>query len=152
MKIKNNTKQGYIEAEIGDGIDISSRMESHRGTVQKGLSQTLTCEGGNNVGVVVSKKIDLCDKLIEQGKVVEGNIVKHSRTKNAAKNIDSSIIKDDAIPSLTTRPDVLGVVVNGKAERERENRIYVLENSLLANVLNLWDLLLKITKVWLKLG
>lgn len=54
MKIKNNTKQGYIEAELGDGIDISSRMESHRGTVQKGLAQTLTCEGGNNVGVVVN--------------------------------------------------------------------------------------------------
>lgn len=54
MKIKNNTKQGYIEAELYDGIDISSRMESHRGTVQKGLAQTLTCEGGNNVGVVVN--------------------------------------------------------------------------------------------------
>lgn len=93
MKIKNATKQGYIEAELGDGIDISSRMESHRGTVQKGLSQTLTCQGGNNVGVVV----------------------------------------------------------NGNAERERENKVYVLESSLLANVLNLWDLLLKITKVWLKL-
>ena len=124
MKIKNNTKQGYIEAELYDGIDISSRMESHRGTVQKGLAQTLTCEGGNNVGVVVNKKIDLCDKLIKQGKVVEGNIVKHSRTKNAAKNIDSSIIKDDSIPSLTTRPDVLGVVVNGKAERERIEFMY----------------------------
>ena len=117
MKIKNNTKQGYIEAELYDGIDISSRMESHRGTVQKGLAQTLTCEGGNNVGVVVNKKIDLCDKLIKQGKVVEGNIVKHSRTKNAAKNIDSSIIKDDSIPSLTTRPDVLGVVVNAEKEQ-----------------------------------
>ena len=56
MKIKNATIQGYIEAEIGDGIDISSRMESHRGTVQKGLAQTLTCEGGNNVGVVVNRE------------------------------------------------------------------------------------------------
>ena len=56
LAIKNNTKQGYIEAELHDGIDISSRMESHRGTVQKGLAQTLTCEGGNNVGVVVNDK------------------------------------------------------------------------------------------------
>ena len=53
MKIKNATKQGYLEAKIGDGIDISSRMKSHRGTVQKGISQTLTCQGGNNVGVIV---------------------------------------------------------------------------------------------------
>lgn len=52
IPIKNATKEGYVMAEDGDGIDISSRMEYHRGTVQKGLSQTLTCSGGNNVGVV----------------------------------------------------------------------------------------------------
>lgn len=46
--IKNATKKGYLEATIGDGIDISSRMEHHRGTVQKEKSQTLTtsCEVG----------------------------------------------------------------------------------------------------------
>lgn len=51
LKIKNATKKGYLEATVGDGIDISSRMEHHRGTVQKEKSQTLTtsCE----VGVVV---------------------------------------------------------------------------------------------------
>lgn len=46
LKIKNATKQGYLEAEDGDGVDISQRMEYHRGTVQKGLSQTLSCAGG----------------------------------------------------------------------------------------------------------
>lgn len=54
--IKNDTKQGYLEAEEGDGVDISTRMEKHRGTVQKGLAQTLTCAGGANVGVVVRRK------------------------------------------------------------------------------------------------
>jgi len=39
--VKNATKKGYLEAKIGDGIDISSRMEHHRGTVQKQKSQTL---------------------------------------------------------------------------------------------------------------
>ena len=49
IKIKNATKQGYLEATVGDGIDISSRMEYHRGTVQKEKSQTLTtsCEVGS---------------------------------------------------------------------------------------------------------
>lgn len=51
--IKNNTKKGYLEAHNGDGIDISSRMEHHRGTVQKGKTQTLTTMGGENNGVVV---------------------------------------------------------------------------------------------------
>ena len=55
LLIKNATNQGYLLAEIGDGIDISTRMESHRGTVQKGSCQTLTCQGGENVGVVVKK-------------------------------------------------------------------------------------------------
>lgn len=53
IPIKNATKQGYLLAEDGDGIDISTRMESHRGTVQKGMAQTLSTFGGNNVGVVV---------------------------------------------------------------------------------------------------
>lgn len=39
--VKNATKKGYLEARIGDGIDISSRMEHHRGTVQKEKVQTL---------------------------------------------------------------------------------------------------------------
>lgn len=44
--IKNNTKQGYLEANEGDGIDISGRMQYHRGTVQKDKIQSITCGGG----------------------------------------------------------------------------------------------------------
>lgn len=48
LAIKNATKKGYLEATEGDGIDISSRMEHHRGNVQKGKIQTLTtqCDRG----------------------------------------------------------------------------------------------------------
>lgn len=53
LLIKNATKKGYLEAKVGDGIDISGRMEHHRGTVQKGKAQTLNTYGGENVGVVV---------------------------------------------------------------------------------------------------
>lgn len=51
LMIKNATKKGYLEATVGDGVDISSRMQYHRGTVQKGKSQTLTTQ--SNVGIVV---------------------------------------------------------------------------------------------------
>lgn len=51
--IKNATKEGFLLADEGDGIDISTRMEHHRGTVQKGMAQTLTTAGGKNVGVAV---------------------------------------------------------------------------------------------------
>ena len=63
--IKNATKQGYLIAEDGDGVDISTRMEYHRGTVQKGMTQTLTTMGGENNGVVVNMKKKLCNELIE---------------------------------------------------------------------------------------
>ena len=53
IPIKNATKKGYLLAEEGDGIDISTRMETHRGTVQKGMAQTLSTMGGANTGVVV---------------------------------------------------------------------------------------------------
>ena len=57
--VKNATKQGYLEATEGDGIDISSRMQYHRGNVQKDSIQTITTSGGNDRGVVVRDKIDL---------------------------------------------------------------------------------------------
>ena len=53
LLIKNNTKQGYLKAKDGDGVDISSRMEHHRGTVQKDKCQTLTTASGNERGVCV---------------------------------------------------------------------------------------------------
>ena len=53
IAIKNATKKGYLEATDGDGVDISSRMEHHRGTVQKDKTQTLTTMGGENNGVVI---------------------------------------------------------------------------------------------------
>ena len=41
IAIKENNSIGYKMAEIGDGIDISTRMDHHRGCVQRGLAQTL---------------------------------------------------------------------------------------------------------------
>lgn len=57
IAIKNATKQGYLEATDGDGVDISSRMEYHRGNVQKDKIQTLTTSGGNDRGVVENLRI-----------------------------------------------------------------------------------------------
>ena len=46
IQIKNANSKGYLEATVGDGIDISGRMEYHRGTVQKDKAQSVTCGGG----------------------------------------------------------------------------------------------------------
>lgn len=53
LKIKNATKQGYLEATEGDGVDISSRMQYHRGNVQSQSIQTIDCTGGEGHGVVM---------------------------------------------------------------------------------------------------
>ena len=55
IPIKNNTSKGYENATEGDGIDIGSRMETHRGTVQKNISQSILTSGGEERGVVVKK-------------------------------------------------------------------------------------------------
>ena len=53
--VRNATKKGYLEAKEGDGIDISSRMHHHRGTVQKDKIQTITTMGGEDLGVVINE-------------------------------------------------------------------------------------------------
>lgn len=56
IPIKNGTKKGYLEAYSGDGIDlICPNYKNRRGSVQKGISQALTC--GNNRGVVTNDLI-----------------------------------------------------------------------------------------------
>ena len=53
LYIKNNTKQGYLKATEGDGIDLCQpNSETRRGRVQKNKTQTLTTMGGENNGVV----------------------------------------------------------------------------------------------------
>ena len=56
LKIKNATKQGYLEATEGDGIDLSQpNSETRRGRVQKEQIQTLTTQ--NNLDVVINNNI-----------------------------------------------------------------------------------------------
>ena len=116
IPIKTANKKGYIEATEGDGIDISGRMEYHRGTVQKGMAQTISCRGGENVGVVVTPSIpseknlkqELCNKLISDGIVKEGDVIRHNYT--TSKDMDCVQSNNEA-PTLDTRCDCLGVVV-----------------------------------------
>ena len=110
IKVKNATKKGYLEATDGDGIDISSRMEYHRGTVQKDKSQTLTTSC--DVGVLELKK-ELCNKLIEDGKVKENDVIRHSYSNSRLNEWDKRNVEHNNLsPTLDTRCDCLGVVNN----------------------------------------
>ena len=109
--IKNATKKGYLEATDGDGIDISSRMEHHRGTVQKEKAQTLTTQCDRGVVVDTLKK-DLCNKLIQDGLVEEGDVVKHSYTQQILDGNKKCVEKNDGnMITLTTRGNCVGTTV-----------------------------------------
>ena len=110
--VKNATKQGYLKATDGDGIDISSRMEYHRGNVQKDKIQTITTSGGNDRGVVVNMKTQLCNNLIQQGKVKENDVIRHSYTTSRMNGEMKDLKQNNISPTLDTRCDCLGVVNN----------------------------------------
>lgn len=100
IPIKNNTSKGYTLAQDGDGVDISGRMEYHRGTVQKGKTQTLTTKGGENNGVVVEE-----NSLFSESEIAlitpEGNIKRY---------IDSDIVDEfkEGQVATTTFPNGYG--------------------------------------------
>ena len=64
LKIKENDSVGYRVAEIGDGINISSRMQNQRGNVQKQSIQTLktNCE----IGVLVDYGQEIKETIKEK--------------------------------------------------------------------------------------
>lgn len=120
LLINEKTKKGYAEATEGDGVYIN-RPHQKRGVVQKDMIQTLKCNN-NDIGVVVkdkNMKEQLCNELIEKGVVKDGDVINHSYTNGlCGKNPNSRVKLDDYIetsdgisPTLTTRPDCLGVSV-----------------------------------------
>ena len=111
--VKNANSKGYLEAEDGDGVDISGRMEYHRGTVQKGKTQTLSTKGGENNGVVVDMKRQLCNELIKNNMVQENDVIRHSYSSSRMNDWENrSVEKNNLSPTLDTRCDCLGVVNN----------------------------------------
>ena len=54
--VKEATKKGYAEAEVGDSVNIGQpNSKTRRDRVGKQVSQTLTTSGGNEMAVVVDE-------------------------------------------------------------------------------------------------
>ena len=125
IPIVEATKKGYKVAHDGDGVDIGGRMKTHRGTVQKGLAQTLKTDC--DIGVVVKSrpnlKETLCNDLIESGAVKENDIIKHSFTRQIMSGKKKAVEKQGEMITLTTRGDCFGVVVKDKEFQRYENYI-----------------------------
>ena len=108
LHIKNATKKGYLEAKDGDGVYITN-MDKKRGTVQKEMIPTL--KTSPDLGVVEkSLKKQLCEKLIDENKVKEMDVIRHSYSTSRMNNFYTQNSEDnDLSPTLDTRCDCLGV-------------------------------------------
>ena len=118
MPIKNNNSKGYLLATAGDGIDISTRMHHHRGTVQKNKAQTISTMGGENIGVIVNDKSklkrDMCMKVLQSGQKKEFDTIRHSYTNSRLNGNFNECRQNNISPTLDTRCDCIGVVVNDR--------------------------------------
>lgn len=111
LKIKNATKQGYLEATDGDGVYISN-IDKKRGTVQKEMIPTL--KTSPDIGVVVHRNLKqtLCNKLIQENKVQEMDVIKHSYSTSRINDWNTRNVEHNNLsPTLDTRCDCLGVTV-----------------------------------------
>ena len=70
--------------------------------------------GGENVGVVINMKNKLCNELIETGKVKENDVIRHSYTNSRFKGEMKDLKQNNISPTLDTRCDCLGVVVDDR--------------------------------------
>lgn len=115
--IPEATTKGYAEASDGDDVYLN-RPHQKRGVVQKGMIQTIKTSG-SDVGVVVKEKSNLksqmCEQLIREGKAKENDVIRHSYTKSRMRGDMKDIQENNISPTLDTRADCLGVVVQQKA-------------------------------------
>ena len=131
IKIKNATKQGWLPAYEGDGIDLSTRPQNHRGTVQPGMAQTI--QTGAVGGVVIKEKgqeMTLEDKGTYLQLTGEGVYEKENRfyKSDAVPPTVSTCEGGNRQPKIIEPPTVIGGVGEKKSNNGTQyylqDRIY----------------------------
>lgn len=114
----------YIYSDDNSGrYQRKKARESCDRSIEKGIACTITTTAGNrptdNFIKEETLKKDLCNKLIEEGLVEEGDVVKHSYTSQILDGNKKCVEKNDGnMITLTTRGDCVGVCVKGIATNE----------------------------------
>ena len=125
-------EEPFIVASRGRGPENPSSRETGIHTEQrlepntKGLCNTITSvQKDNYVAEPKNLKQQLCDDLISQGIVKGGEIINHSYTNSEQRNtLDKYIESDNGIlPTMTTRPDILGYVELNTSIKRIDNTI-----------------------------
>ena len=88
-------------------------LQTLKTTNEKGIAATLCTTGGTRATDNFIMKKQLCNELIEQGKVKENDVIRHSYTTSRNENWDKRNVEQNNLsPTLDTRCDCLGVVNN----------------------------------------
>lgn len=111
-----------LEDEVDEKFYLSNKaingtLNTTFNCSQLGISPTVTtCGGGNREPKILEDnlKAKLCNDLIANGKVKENDVIRHNYT--ISKNGDC-VQSNNESPTLDTRCDCLGVVVNSKNKR-----------------------------------
>lgn len=116
----------------GKNYDITKNCENYIEWHQKGLLDMETrawkddkisptiCTNCGKTKILESPnlKTQLCNELISSGKVKEGDVIRHSYSSSRMKNFYASNQENpDCSPTLDTRCDCLGIVVNSNNKR-----------------------------------
>ena len=80
-------------------------------------------------------KRTLCNDLLDKGLVTEGDVIRHSYTRNrldnGVENMGRTESKEKLSPTLDTRCDCLGVVVKAPTDLQKEVGNQAIENGLM---------------------
>ena len=113
-EVGNKSLQETLEK---NNIDDTCYIDTYNKRIDKDKSGTITTGVSfrNNTFLAVKEetlKKDLCNKLIEEGLVEEGDVVKHSYTSQILDGNKKCVEKNDGnMITLTTRGDCVGVCV-----------------------------------------
>lgn len=114
LKVVGNYGNGHHAQNVYDGEDLSPTIT----TGNHGLGTTI---------VEPNLKTKLCNKLVKEGKVKEGDVIRHSYSSNRLENGDKNLGRvenhEGLSPTLDTRCDCLGIVVNEENTKKYKNYI-----------------------------
>lgn len=107
----------YICSQLPEDFDIKEKIvidSYNKKITNPDYVGTIPTGYNRNQGSVIGEytlKQQKCDKLIKDGDVQEGDIIKHSFTSQIMKGNKKAVEKSDEMITLTTRGDCFGVVV-----------------------------------------
>ena len=104
---------GNLEPKIAELLALDEQNKYIR---QDGTCGTLTTYGSspkhNNRVIEPNLKKKMCNELLQQGKVQENDVIRHSYTNSRMNGEMKDIQQNNMSPTIDTRADCLGVCTN----------------------------------------